>query len=65
MDGGTGDHRVKPNKTDSEGQILHVFSHMQNRDLNKNDVKVDGDHWEKIGDPWEGERERLNITKAQ
>jgi hypothetical protein len=29
------DHHVRQNKPDSERQILHVFSHMQNPDLKK------------------------------
>jgi hypothetical protein len=32
---GTGDHRVKLNKPDSERQKLHAVSHMQNLDLKK------------------------------
>jgi hypothetical protein len=30
---GTGDHHVKQNKPDTEGQILYVFSHMQDLDF--------------------------------
>jgi hypothetical protein len=33
--GGTGDHHVKENKSDSEKQIPHVSSHMQNLELKK------------------------------
>jgi hypothetical protein len=40
---GTRDHHVKQNKQDSERQILHVFSHMQNLDFKKErDMKVEG-----------------------
>jgi hypothetical protein len=30
---GTLEHNIKQNKSDSEGQRSHVFSHMQNLDL--------------------------------
>jgi hypothetical protein len=32
-------HHVKQNKPDSERQILRVFSHMQNLDLNKKEKR--------------------------
>jgi hypothetical protein len=50
---GTGDHHVKQNKSDSERQVLHVFSHRQNLGL-KNDINVKGDCFG--GEPSEGER---------
>jgi hypothetical protein len=39
---GTGDHHIKQNKSDSEKQILQVFSHTWNLDLKVNDVNATG-----------------------
>jgi hypothetical protein len=35
----TGDQQVKQNKPDLERQILHIFSHMKNLDLKKQNDK--------------------------
>jgi hypothetical protein len=55
---GIGGHHIKRDKSSSERQILHVFTHMQNLDiknymtrLQKSDSLecVGGDHWMKRG----------------
>jgi hypothetical protein len=45
---GTGDHHVKQNKPDSQTQVSHVFSHVQNLDL-KRDWKIEGGLLERKG----------------
>jgi hypothetical protein len=63
---GTGYHDFKGNKTGSEREMLHVFSHMQNLDFFKrhesrrgNTYKEERDHYE------EGEiRRAMNMIKV-
>jgi hypothetical protein len=37
---GTGDHTVEGDKPSSERQISHVFLHMQNLDVKKNNANM-------------------------
>jgi hypothetical protein len=41
---GIRDYHVKQNMPDSEGQIQHVFSHMQNPDFKKRPRNYKGDY---------------------
>jgi hypothetical protein len=42
----TGEHHIKRNKPDSERQMSHVFSHMENLDLKRHESRK-GTIWEK------------------
>jgi hypothetical protein len=58
---GTGDHRVKLNKPDSERQIVHVFYHKWNLDLKQQQQKG---HEIKLG-LFEGREEPLVVGEGE